>query len=363
MEALGAAMQVEVLAARSQIDLLEEQAHRFCPKLIAVYDKERAFELQKRLPAIRVVGGMEGLIEAAEFDSVDLLISAIAGTIGIMPTVAAIRKGKHIALANKEVLVSAGEYVTTLAKERGVQIIPLDSEHSALFQCLRDEQRESVRRLILTASGGPFLHTAQEELKKIGVKEALTHPTWRMGPKISIDSSTLMNKGLEVIEAHWLFDIPVEKIEVVVHPQSAVHSFVEFVDGSILAQLSKTDMAIPIQFALTYPHRLPVQMPPFDFSNLSLQFFPPDTCKFPCLELAYRAIAQGGTSPSYLNAANEALVEQFLNGKIRWIDISQRLEKLLSSHTMIKNPSLDTILSVDTAARQEALDTLLKVKK
>lgn len=349
-------IQVRALAAHSQIDLLEQQAQEFYPEIIAVYDKEKALELQKRLPYIRVVGGMEGLLEAASLSSVDMVVSAITGTLGIQPTIQAILSGKDVALANKEVLVSAGQYVMGLVREKGVKLIPVDSEHGALFQCLRKEKPEHVRKLLITASGGPFLNTSRDLLGSITAEQALAHPTWRMGPKITIDSSTLMNKGLEVIEARWLFDIPAEKIQVVIHPQSTIHSMVEMIDGSILAQLSETDMALPIQYALTYPERFESIVPSFDFTKtFSLQFSPPDFTKFPCLRLCFEALKEGGTMPCFLNAANEVLVSRFLKGAIGWQEIGHKLEEMLSSHKNEQNPSLDTILEIDRAAKELAL--------
>lgn len=353
---LSPKIKVQALAAHSQIDLLEEQAREFSPEIVAVYNKDKALELQKRLPHVKVVGGMEGLFEAVSLSSVNLVISTITGTLGIQPTVFAIQNGKDIALANKEVLVSAGEYVMNLVREKGVNLIPIDSEHVALFQCLHKEKKEYVRRLIITASGGPFLNAKEETLSRITPEMALAHPTWRMGPKISIDSSTLMNKGLEVIEARWLFDIPIDKIEVVIHPQSTIHSMVEMIDNSILAQLSENNMVLPIQYALTYPERVEASLKPFDFSKaFSLQFSPPNFRQFPCLRLAYEALREGGTTPCYLNAANEVLVSRFLEGKIGWSDIAHKLEQLLSSHTVKEKPSLETILATDAIAKEEAL--------
>ncbi len=353
---LSSKIKIQALAAHSQIDLLEEQAREFSPEMIAVFNKDKALELQKRLPHIKVVGGMEGLFEVVSLASVDLVVSAITGTLGIQPTILAIQNGKDIALASKEVLVSAGAYVMNLVREKGINLMPVDSEHSALFQCLRKEKKEHVRRLIITASGGPFLHSKAEDLREITPERALAHPTWRMGPKITIDSSTLMNKGLEVIEAHWLYDLPIDKIDVVIHPQSIVHSMIELIDNSMLAQLSQTDMALPIQYALTYPERCESFLAPFDFSKaLSLQFFPPNFSQFPCLRLAYDALRGGGTLPCYLNAANEVLVARFLDGKIGWQEIAHKLEQLLSSHKVNKTPSLETILAVDAIAKEEAL--------
>ncbi len=351
---LGEGIQVKALGAHSNIDLLESQARLFSPVLIAVYEEQKARELQRRLPHISVLAGMEGLQAVAGCDDVDMVVSAISGTMGILPTVAAIRKGKQIALANKEVLVSAGEYVTTLAKQTGSALIPVDSEHTALFQCLQGPANP-VRRLILTASGGPFYHCSLEELSQVTLDQALCHPNYRMGPKNTIDSSTLMNKGLEVIEAHWLFDVPIDQIDVVVHPQQVIHSLVEFIDGSMLAQLSEPTMLIPIQYALTYPKRLPGMLPPFDFSaHSSLDFSSPDRQKFSCLRLAYEALRQGGSTPCYLNAANEILVSRFMKRQIGWVDIAQKLEKLLSSHVYEKELNLEKIIHIDAQARQEA---------
>lgn len=346
---------VKALAAKGNIDLLYAQALEFSPEIIAVYDESKALELQKKLPTIKVVGGMEGLKEVSSYPGVELVLSAITGSIGIVPTVAAIEAGKHIALANKEVLVAAGGYVTELAKQKGVPLLPVDSEHSALFQCLQGEKRESVSRLILTASGGPFFRHTREMLHAVTLEEALKHPTWNMGAKITIDSSTLMNKGLEVIEAHYLFDIPVAQIDVVIHPQSVIHSMVEFVDGSMIAQLSQPNMILPIQYAFTYPERKKGLLPPFDFSRYpSLEFIKAEKRKFICLDLAFEALRQGGSMPCYLNAANEVLVERFLDKKIGWIEISQKLEKLLSSHKVQKQLDLDAIFAIDASARQEA---------
>jgi 1-deoxy-D-xylulose-5-phosphate reductoisomerase len=350
-------VQVKALAAKSNIDLLEKQALEFKPELVAVYDKDKALKLRQRLShtKTKVIGGIEGLQEVAGYEGVNCVVSAMSGTIGIMPTICAIEKGKQIALANKEVLVSAGEYVTALAAKRGVPIIPIDSEHSALFQCLHGQKKSAVRRLILTASGGPFRNLDPADLEKISVQQALAHPTWQMGSKVTIDCSTLMNKGLEVIEAHYLFGIPVDQIEVVIHPQSVIHSLVEFVDGSMLAQMSEPNMIIPIQYALTHPERREGLLEPFDFQKVrSLDFFPPDMEKFKCLKLSLEAIRHGQSYPCYLNAANEVLVNRFLEGKISWKEISSKLEKLLSSHRSEKLTSLDKIIEIDQQARREA---------
>ncbi len=348
-------IKIEVLAAKSNIDLLEMQARQFHPKIIAVFDKDKAFQLQRRLPHVRVLGGIEGLQEAAAHPDVDFVLSAMSGTAGILPTVSAIQSGKDIGFANKEVLVSAGEYVMSLVAEKGVNFIPIDSEQNAIFQCLHREKKEDVRRLILTASGGPFRDLGEEQLKQVSLEDALKHPTYRMGPKNTVDSSTLMNKGLEVIEAHFLFGIPVEKIEVVIHPQSIVHSLIEFKDGSILSQLSEPNMLIPIQYAMTFPERKEGLARPFDFALHSrFDFYAPDANKFSCLALAYDALKQGGSLPCYMNAANEVLVNRFLNREIIWSDISVKLEALMAAHRPQKSLNLEKIIEIDENARMEA---------
>ena len=346
---------VVALAARSNIDLLEIQAKRFKPDLVAVYDKDQAIKLQKRLPTIPVIGGMEGLVAVATYKQAHFVVSAIVGAKGILPTLRAIEAGKTIGLANKEVLIAAGELIMSCARKKGVDIIPIDSEHSAVFQCLNGEKSESIKKIILTASGGPFLSRSVEDLEKITPACALKHPNWNMGQKVTIDSSTLMNKGLEVIEAHMLFGVALDQIEVVIHPQSLVHSFVEFIDGSLLAQLAKPDMKLPIQYALTYPERKEGLLPCFDFMKHSkLEFYPPNMEKFPCLGLAFEAARQGGTMPCFMNAANEVLVSHFLEGKIGWMEIGKRLEKLMASHEAEINQDLETLLAVDAAARELA---------
>lgn len=348
-------IKIEVLAAKSNIDLLEMQARQFHPKVIAVYDKNKALELQRRLPDVEILGGIEGLQEATAHPDVDFVLSAMSGTSGILPTVSAIKSGKEIGFANKEVLVSAGEYVMSLVKEKGIDFIPIDSEQNAIFQCLHREKKEDVRRLILTASGGPFRELDKEQLKQVSLEDALKHPTYRMGLKNTIDSSTLMNKGLEVIEAHFLFGIPVEKIEVVIHPQSIVHSLIEFKDGSILSQLSEPNMLIPIQYAMTFPERKTGLAQPFDFTKHSrLEFYSPDVNKFSCLALAYEALKQGGSFPCYMNAANEVLVNRFLNGEIGWNDISSKLESLMAAHCPQNSLDLNKIIEIDEYARLEA---------
>ncbi len=347
--------EVTALSAHSNIDLLQKQAEKWRPSLIAVYDKEKALELQKRLSGISVVSGMEGLIEAATLPQIDFVVSAIVGAKGILPTLKGIEAGKTIGLANKEVLIAAGELIMNGAKKRGVNIFPIDSEHSAIFQCLQGESLSGVNRIILTASGGPFRTFTEKELGSITPSAALKHPTWKMGKKVTIDSSTLMNKGLEVIEAKFLFDIPLEKIDVVIHPQSIIHSFVEFIDGSLLSQLGEHDMKIPIQYALTYPKRKKGIVSCFDFEKYSkLEFFSPEWEKFPCLGLAYEAAKSGGTLPCFMNAANEALVEQFLEGKISWKEIGKKLETLMGAHKNEPQKSLEILFEVDREARKMA---------
>ncbi|MBF8262724.1 MAG: 1-deoxy-D-xylulose 5-phosphate reductoisomerase [Parachlamydiales bacterium] len=346
-------LQIVALAARSSLDLLEQQVHEFRPAIVAVGDEQKAREFQKRVPHVEVVAGTSGLCQAASHPDADIALFAMSGSGALMPAIEAIRARKQIALANKEILVSAGELIMRLARENGVAVIPVDSEHSALFQCLQGQDPKSVRRLILTASGGPFRTYSAERLSTISVTEALSHPNWKMGAKITIDSSTLMNKGLELIEARWLFDVPIESVEVIVHPQSVVHSMVEYCDGSILAQMSQPDMVLPIQYALTWPERKPGLLAPFDFSRYShLTFEAPDRKKFPCLALAEEALRRGQSYPCFLNAANEVLVERLIRNDLRWADIGFKLEKLMSFHRPVDMVSLESILLVDQEARE-----------
>ena len=348
-------LQIVSLAARSNIDLLEKQVREFQPSLVAIHDVMKANEFKKRMPGIPVLSGDEGLSAAATIDSADLTMLAMSGNLGLRPAIQAILAGKEIGFVNKELLVSAGELIMRLAKEKNVSILPVDSEHSAIFQCLDGEDPQSVRRLILTASGGPFRNLDINQMKEITVQAALCHPTYSMGSKLTIDSSTLMNKGLEKIEAHHLFNIPEKNIDIVVHPQSLIHSMVEFRDGSILAQMSEPDMVLPIQYALTYPERIPGILAPFDFlKNRSFFFEAPDRKKFPCLFLAEEALRQGKSYPCVLNAANEVLVERFLRGELRWVDIAIKLEKLMSLHSPVDMLNLDTILAVDREIRKMA---------
>jgi 1-deoxy-D-xylulose-5-phosphate reductoisomerase len=280
----------------------------------------------------------------------------MTGAIGIAPTAAAIQSKKNICLANKEVLVSGGRFITSLAKQHGVALIPIDSELTAIFQCLQGRNLTEIERIVITASGGPFLHRSHQSLSNISVEEAMQHPNWKMGPKVTIDSSTMMNKGFEAIEAHFLFDLPFDKIDIVVHPQSIIHGMVEFIDGSILAQLSDHDMLFPVQYALTHPRRSKIAMPRFDFTKHGLlQFFAPDPMKFPCLHLAKAALQTGGSAPCYLNGANEILVHRFLQKEIPWTGIAEKLTKLLDRHVSQPVNDLQSILEIDKQARKEAL--------
>jgi len=313
------------LAAGRNVRRLREQMERFQPRIVSVLTPEAARELRDTTPGYRgeILAGEEGLRAVATCSEADIVVSALVGAVGLLPTLEAIRAGKMIALANKEVMVVAGELVTREAAARRVRILPVDSEHSAVFQALADQPTDAVRRIVLTASGGPFLHTPKERLARVTPTDALQHPTWKMGSKITIDSATLMNKGLEVIEARWLFGVDASRIAVIVHPQSVVHSMVEFVDGSVMAQLAVPDMAIPVAYALTYPERMPLpHLPRLDLTaGQGLTFFTPEEEKFPCLGLAYRALLRGGDAPAVLNAANEVAVERFLGGDLRFTDI------------------------------------------
>jgi len=348
VRSFGDRFQVIGLGAGRNLPLLERQIEEFQPKLVSIEEADLTQSL--RHPQHELLS----LDELASHPDVDLVVIAISGKAGLGPTLAAIEAGKSIALATKEVLVMAGEIVTTAARRRGVEILPIDSEPSAIWQCLRGEER-SVARLILTASGGPFRQFSREQLATVTPQQALEHPTWKMGKKITIDSATMMNKGFEVIEAHWLFDVPMEKIEVVVHPQSIVHSFVEFVDGSTKAQLSPPDMRLPIQYALFYPERPPSELPRLDFSNIGpLTFEAPDLERFPCLRLALEAGQRGGTYPAVLSAADEVAVELFLEQRISFLDIATLVEDTLEQHQSVPHPSLEEILAADAWARERA---------
>ena len=348
---------VAVLTVNTRIDLLEPQIHEFKPPVVVVKDEKLAEELRKRLKIkCDVLSGIEGLISAAANLDYDILLGAMVGFAGLAPTLEAIKRGKRIALANKETLVVGGELVTALCKKHNSEIIPVDSEHSAIYQCLVGEDVQSVSKIILTASGGPFLHLTKEDLQNVTVKDALNHPTWKMGNKITIDSASMMNKGLEVIEAHWLFGLPKEKIEVVIHPQSIIHSMVEFVDGSIKAQMGLPDMKLPIQYALSYPERLESNFKKTCLPDIkTLTFYSPDFEKFECLKLAYQVLNAGGTAPCVLNAANEIAVDRFLKGKIKFSYIPNLINKTLDKIENHKSPDVETIFECDKLARDLAI--------
>ncbi len=353
--------QVCALAAGRNIGLLLEQIKVFKPSLVAVLDQHLAAQVQQGLMGEsyrpEVCFGPDGYARVATFPDAQMLVSAMVGAAGLLPTLAAIQAGKDLALANKETLVIAGQIVMQLAAQKGIRILPVDSEHSAIFQALQGNHHHALKRILLTASGGPFFNKTAEELAKVTPEAALRHPNWSMGRKITIDSATLMNKGLEVIEAHWLFGVPVEQIAIHIHPESIVHSMVEYIDGSVIAQMGIPDMKIPIAYALAYPERLPVQSPPLDLFRLrKLNFFPPDEEKFPCLRLAYDACRRGSTLPAVLNAANEVAVEAFLNGGIGFMGIPQVIEKVMRSHHPAASPTLENILEADRWARKEAED-------
>ena len=344
------------LAAKSNVDVLVEQIDEFRPEIVAVYEEEACSKLRSMRPRSQIVGGLDGLKLMAGWSNADFVIMGMSGFCGIELIVEVIKSEsrKVIGIANKEILVAAGEYIMELASSYGVTLIPIDSEHSAIFQCLQGESIKDVKRLILTASGGPFLHHSHEKLSQIVPCDALRHPTWEMGKHVSINCSTLMNKGLEVIEARWLFGIETEKIDVLIHPQSQVHSLVEFVDGSIKALLSCPTMEIPLQYALTFPERGSRQKsgPIMDFSTAcKLEFSPPDMNRFKCLALAYNSMKMGGTMPCFMCAANEVLVGQFLEKKIQWLEIPKRLECLMQKHSVSYEYNMNNILKTIGEAR------------
>jgi 1-deoxy-D-xylulose-5-phosphate reductoisomerase len=351
-------MEVVGLAAGRSAQALLAQAAEFKPRAVALYDTTELASVRGQLPAGTAChGGAEGLIELATLPEAELVLIAIVGTAGLAPALAAIRAGKAIAVASKEILVMAGEEVTREAAKHNVPILPVDSEHNAIFQCLVGEPSRHIRRLILTASGGPFRKTPAAELHLVTPAQALKHPTWNMGRKITIDSATLFNKGLEMIEARWLFGVPMEQVEVVVHPQSIVHSLVEFVDGSQLAQLSHSDMCFPIQYAVTYPDRLPNRLRPLNLAEVgALHFEAPDPVRFPALRLAREAGMTGGTLPAVLNAANEIAVPAFLDGKIPFPEIWRTVEAVMRKHQTVQHPHLDEILRADAWARNTAAE-------
>lgn len=344
------------LAAGNNAELLLEQARRHRPQAVCIADPAKAAELRRALGSgCEVYAGAEGLIRLATLPEADIVLVAIVGTAGLQPALAAIAAGKDLAVASKEILVMAGEIVMREARRRGVRVLAVDSEHSAIFQCLDGRPVSSVRKLWLTASGGPFRNTPKSEFPHITVERALQHPCWVMGRKITIDSATLFNKGLEMIEARWLFDIEISRVDVLIHPQSVIHSMVEFVDGSWLAQLSAPDMCLPIQYALTYPERAPSRRVQTDFARIAtLTFELPDLERFPALELARRAGEIGGTMPAVLNAANEIAVEAFLSGRINFPQITETVRRTMAAHTAAAHPSLETILEADAWARATA---------
>jgi len=352
------------LAAGVNIQLLKQQILQFQPKMISVLNKELSDTLRRELASFPadIVHGVEGLIQVATHPEVDLVVSALVGAAGLIPTLSAIKAGKNIALANKESLVMAGGLVMEEARRRQIQLLPVDSEHSAVFQALLGHRKEDVHRIILTASGGPFLHLPLAKLQEVTAREALRHPHWEMGRKVTVDSASLMNKGLEVIEAHWLFDIPVEKIDVQIHPQSVIHSMVEYIDGSIVSQLGITDMRIPISYALAFPERLNLPLPRLNlFQKESLSFFPPDLERFPCLDLAYRAIKIGGTMAATLNAANEIAVNAFLDGTLPFTKIPSLIRQVMEEHDVKPVQTLEDVLKTDHWAR-ETSRTILERK-
>jgi 1-deoxy-D-xylulose-5-phosphate reductoisomerase len=369
VEHLQDEFRVVALGAGKNVSKLAEQIARFKPELVSVEDETGAENLLKELHKLnvkppKIALGESGLIEAATIDAAETIVSATVGAVGFVPTLRAIEAGKRIALANKETLVMAGELMTEAARKNGAELLPVDSEHNAIHQCLRGETRKEVKRLILTASGGPFRTKSKTEIENATVREALNHPTWQMGDKITIDCATLMNKGLEVIEARWLFDFDADEINVVVHPQSVVHSMVEMVDGSIIAQLGVTDMKHAIQYALTYPSRKANCLPPMDFAKLSqLTFEEPDFEKFICLALAYKALKIGGTMPAALNAANEIAVQWFLDDKIKLSDVPKIIESVMNEHESKPATSLEIILETDAAARKQAIIRLENLGK
>ncbi|MEG6585920.1 1-deoxy-D-xylulose-5-phosphate reductoisomerase [Dendrosporobacter sp. 1207_IL3150] len=342
------------LAAHHNDELLEEQINIFKPEIAVLTDEHAASRLIRRYRgSTQILAGEDGLLEAAVVPKANTVVTSLVGFAGLKPTMAAINAGKNIALANKETLVAAGEIVTKTAQIKGVKILPVDSEHSAILQCLQGEKKENVSRLILTASGGPFRGMTPDQLKNVEIADCLRHPNWSMGKKITIDSATLANKGLEVIEARWLYDIGYDKIDVVVHPQSIIHSMVEFIDGSVMAQLGMPDMRLPIQYALTYPERIQADFAKVDFTKISsLSFESPNVISFPALEYAYIAGRTGGSLPCVFNAANEAAVYAFLDGKISFLSINELIKAAMTSHDSIDSPSIDDLVYFDAWARR-----------
>jgi len=360
---------VVALAAGHNVAVLADQIAKHLPELVSVETEEAAHDLRARLferdiDLPRIIVGEAGLIEVATHAQADCVVSATVGAVGFVPTLRALEAGKRVALANKETLVMAGELMTQAARASGAELLPVDSEHNALHQCLRGEKRAEVRRIILTASGGPFRTKTKAQMQESTVSEALRHPTWNMGAKITIDSATLMNKGLEVIEAHWLFGFTADQIDIVVHPESVVHSMIELIDGSVIAQMGVTDMRHAIQYALTYPERRGSELPPLDLTALAtLNFEPPDPERFPCLALAYRALRTGGTLPAAMNAANEEAVQAFIDERISLTDIPLVIEAVMDRHQTELANELTTILEADRSARLAAGEEILRLTK
>ena len=369
IQSLFPSMRVVALAAGKNVHRLAVQIERHMPELVSVETEAVAHDLRARLfdrniDLPRIVTGEAGLIEVATHPSADCVISATVGAIGFVPTLKALELGKRVALANKETLVMAGELMTEAARKSGAELLPVDSEHNALHQCLRGERHEEVRRIVLTASGGPFRTRNKAEMKHASVADAMKHPTWNMGAKITIDSATLMNKGLEVIEAHWLFGFEPEKIDIIVHPESVVHSMIEMIDGSVIAQMGVTDMRHAIQYAITYPERHSCKLPPLDLTTISgLHFEAPDPDRFPCISLAYQALKAGGTLPAAMNAANEEAVAAFLNERICLTEIPEVIEDVMNGHSNQPAKDIQTILEADRQSRYAALATIDKLAR
>ncbi len=358
-------MEIVGLAAKSNAPKLAAAANEVRPESVCVFDETQIAVLRKALNyEPRILFGDVGLLEIACLTNADMVLVAIVGTGGLRPALAAIEAGKDLAVASKEILVMAGEIVMRAARENGVRVLPVDSEHNAIFQCLDGKNQADIRRIILTASGGPFRQTPPTDFDSITPEQALKHPTWNMGPKITIDSATLFNKGLEMIEAHWLFGVEMKRVEVVIHPQSIVHSMVEFTDGSTLAQLSHSNMCFPIQYAVTWPDRVSNSLPPLDFSKLSkLEFFTPRYDDFPAMNLARRAGETGGTLPAVMNAANEIAVAAFLDRKVRFPEIWRIVEDVMNRHAPVAHPDLDAILGADQWAREQAQGCVQSAKR
>jgi 1-deoxy-D-xylulose-5-phosphate reductoisomerase len=361
IEALGPDYEVVGLSAHSSVELLAEQARRYRPRFVAVANTDCAAQFRTLVDGLdtTIVSGPESLTELAESDQIDTVLTAVVGAAGLPSALAAARAGKRLAIANKEPLVMAGELLTQVARDHGSTLLPVDSEHSAVFQAMQSGRSSEVRKILLTGSGGPFRGAKRADLEAVTREQALAHPTWQMGPKITIDSATLMNKALEVIEAKWLFDVPVDTIEVLIHPESIVHSLVEFVDGSVMAQLGEPDMCLPIQYALTYPERVAGLSNPLRLEEIGrLHFERPEPETFRALPLAYQVARTGGTAPAVFNAANEAAVENFLAGHIRFVQIMQLVEHCLGKHAVRHSPSLEQLLEADGWARREVSDRL-----